>query len=168
MTLVLDESGREIKLSGDNAVIHDAKDATWLKDNATIVYLNEAVKPNLLFSFKYANIRTGPAVQRSRAVPSSRQLPFHIQIRQSPSNATATFPVLRVFNVWNFSRKTTKNSPRLMDMKLVYRFHLQENMSLISSIRKYWRYAISNIRTAWREFGSGLERFNGRATNPTS
>jgi hypothetical protein len=61
MTLVLDESGREIKLSGDNAVIHDAKDATWLKDNATIVYLNEAVKPNLLFSFRYANIRTGPA-----------------------------------------------------------------------------------------------------------
>jgi len=31
MTLVLDESGREIKLSGDNAVIHEAKDATWLK-----------------------------------------------------------------------------------------------------------------------------------------
>jgi dipeptidyl aminopeptidase/acylaminoacyl peptidase len=61
MTLVLDESGREIKLSGDNAVIHNAKDATWLKDNATIVYLTEAVKPNLLFSYKYANIRTGPA-----------------------------------------------------------------------------------------------------------
>ncbi len=61
MTLVLDESGREIKLSGDNAVIHEAKDATWLKDNSTIVYLSEAVKPNLLFSFRYANIRTGPA-----------------------------------------------------------------------------------------------------------
>src|SRR5262249_51330941 len=30
MTLVLDETGREIKLSGDNAVIHDAKDAAWL------------------------------------------------------------------------------------------------------------------------------------------
>jgi dipeptidyl aminopeptidase/acylaminoacyl peptidase len=61
MTLVLDESGREIKLSGDNAVIHDAKDATWLKDNNTIVFLNEAVKPNLLFSFRYANVKTGPA-----------------------------------------------------------------------------------------------------------
>jgi len=61
MTLVLDESGREIKLSGDNALIHSAKDATWLKDNATIVYLSEAVKPNLLFSYRYANIRTGPA-----------------------------------------------------------------------------------------------------------
>jgi len=61
MTLVLDESGREIKLSGDNAVIHEAKDAMWLQDNATFVYLNEAVKPNLLFSFRYANVKTGPA-----------------------------------------------------------------------------------------------------------
>jgi dipeptidyl aminopeptidase/acylaminoacyl peptidase len=61
MTLVLDESGREVKLSGDNAVLHDAKDATWLNDNATIVFLNEAVKPNLLFSYKYANVKTGPA-----------------------------------------------------------------------------------------------------------
>jgi len=61
MTLVLDESGREIKLSGDNAVIHDAADPVWLNDNATIVYLNEAVKPNLLFSYRYANVRSGPA-----------------------------------------------------------------------------------------------------------
>lgn len=61
MTLVLDESGREIKLSGDNAVIHDAKDATWLTDNATIVYLTEVIKPNVLFSYKYANVKSGPA-----------------------------------------------------------------------------------------------------------
>jgi hypothetical protein len=61
MTLVLDDSGREIKLSGDNAVIHKARDAMWLSDGATMVYLTEAVQPNLLFSFKYANVRTGPA-----------------------------------------------------------------------------------------------------------
>jgi len=61
MTLVLDESGREIKLSGDNAVIHNSKDATWLNDNQTIVYLTEAVEPNMLFSFRYANVKTGPA-----------------------------------------------------------------------------------------------------------
>ena len=61
MTLVLDDSGREIKLSGDNAVIHKAHDALWLSDGATMVYLTEAVQPNLLFSFKYANVRTGPA-----------------------------------------------------------------------------------------------------------
>ncbi len=61
MTLVLDDSGREIKLSGDNAIIHDAMEAAWLSDNTTIVYLTQAVQPNLLFSFKYANIKTGPA-----------------------------------------------------------------------------------------------------------
>jgi hypothetical protein len=61
MTLVLDESGREIKLNGDNAVLHSARDAIWLKDGETIVYLTEAVQPNLLFSFRYANVRTGPA-----------------------------------------------------------------------------------------------------------
>jgi len=61
MTLVLDESGREIKISGDNAVIHDALEATWLSDNVTIVYLTQAVQPNLLFSFRYANVKTGPA-----------------------------------------------------------------------------------------------------------
>jgi hypothetical protein len=61
MTLVLDESGREIKMSGENAVIHDALDASWLNDNVTIVYLTQAVQPNLLFSFRYANVKTGPA-----------------------------------------------------------------------------------------------------------
>jgi hypothetical protein len=61
MTLVLDESGREIKLSGDNAVIHDAAEPMWLNDNATIVYLTEILKPNVLFSYKFANVKTGPA-----------------------------------------------------------------------------------------------------------
>ncbi|HEX9144073.1 MAG TPA: hypothetical protein VGA09_07360, partial [Candidatus Binatia bacterium] len=77
MTLVLDESGREIKLSGDNAVIHDAKDATWLSDNQTIVFLNQAVQPNLLFSFRYANVRTGPAgpVFEGRTFIASEPIP---------------------------------------------------------------------------------------------
>jgi len=61
MTLVLDESGREIRLNGDNAVLHNARDAVWLTDGQTIVFLTEAVEPNMLFSFKYANVRTGPA-----------------------------------------------------------------------------------------------------------
>src|SRR5215813_13228278 len=61
MTLVLDDSGREIKLSGDNAVIHNSRDAMWLSDGSTMVYLTEAVQPNLLYSFKYANVRSGTA-----------------------------------------------------------------------------------------------------------
>lgn len=61
MTLILDDSGREIKFSGDNAVIHNSRDAIWLSDGATMVYLTEAVQPNLLYSFKFANVKTGPA-----------------------------------------------------------------------------------------------------------
>jgi len=61
MTLVLDDSGREIKLSGDNAVIHNSLDAMWLSDGTTMAYLTEAVQPNLLYSFKFANVKTGPA-----------------------------------------------------------------------------------------------------------
>jgi len=32
-----------------------------LKDNATIVYMSEAVKPRALYSFHYINVSTGPA-----------------------------------------------------------------------------------------------------------
>jgi hypothetical protein len=84
MTLVLDESGREIKLSGDNAVIHDAKDATWLSDNQTIVYLSETVKPNLLFSYRYANVKTGPAGPALRGERLSPPFRFRIPIRRLP------------------------------------------------------------------------------------
>ena len=78
MTLVLDESGREIKLNGDNAVLHSARDAIWLKDGQTIVYLTEAVQPNLLFSFKYANVKTGPAgpAFEGRTFIDSEPIPF--------------------------------------------------------------------------------------------
>jgi hypothetical protein len=61
MTLVLDESGKEIRLGGEDNVIKDAADASWLVDNATIVYLSEVVKPKVLFSFHYLNRTAGPA-----------------------------------------------------------------------------------------------------------
>jgi|HubBroStandDraft_6_1064221.scaffolds.fasta_scaffold43869_2 dipeptidyl aminopeptidase/acylaminoacyl peptidase len=61
MTLVLDESGKEIRLGGEDNVIKDAADASWLVDNTTIVYLSEVVKPKVLFSFHYLNRTAGPA-----------------------------------------------------------------------------------------------------------
>ncbi|HEY2350863.1 MAG TPA: hypothetical protein VGH83_00015, partial [Candidatus Acidoferrum sp.] len=61
MTVVLDESGKEVRINGGENVIRDSADAFWLKDNATVVYLTEAVKPRALFSFHYANLATGPA-----------------------------------------------------------------------------------------------------------
>src|SRR5713226_7256482 len=47
LTLLLDESGKEIKIAGGDSVIQEATNATWLGDGVTVVYLQEAVK--LLF-----------------------------------------------------------------------------------------------------------------------
>lgn len=61
MTLVLDENGKEVHLGGLDNVIKDAADASWLIDNATIIYLSEVIKPKVLFSFHYLNRTAGPA-----------------------------------------------------------------------------------------------------------
>ncbi len=59
MTLVMDDNGKEIRLGGNDPLIHNAEDAVFLQDNATIAYLTEAAKPRLLFSFKYSTIANG-------------------------------------------------------------------------------------------------------------
>jgi dipeptidyl aminopeptidase/acylaminoacyl peptidase len=50
VTLLLDENGKEIKIAGADSVIPEGTNAAWLADGATVVYLQEAVKPKLLFS----------------------------------------------------------------------------------------------------------------------
>jgi hypothetical protein len=60
MTLAMEDNGKEIHLSANDSLLKDAYDATWLMDNATIVYLTEIVKPKVLFSFKFVNITAGP------------------------------------------------------------------------------------------------------------
>ena len=61
MTVVLDENGKEVRINGGDNVIRDSANAFWLKDNATVVYMTEAVKPRALYSFQYTNVSTGPA-----------------------------------------------------------------------------------------------------------
>src|SRR6267378_3528855 len=60
MTLALEDNGKEIHLGANDSLLKDAADASWLLDNATIVYLTEIVKPRVLFSFKYINVAAGP------------------------------------------------------------------------------------------------------------
>lgn len=50
VTLLLDDSGQEIKIRGGDSVIPGAFEAAWLADNSTVVYLTEAAKPKLLFA----------------------------------------------------------------------------------------------------------------------
>ncbi|HWZ97939.1 MAG TPA: hypothetical protein VN025_09275 [Candidatus Dormibacteraeota bacterium] len=59
MTLVMDDSGKEIRLGGNDPLLHNAEDAVFFQDNATIAYLTEATKPRILFSFKYSTIANG-------------------------------------------------------------------------------------------------------------
>ena len=61
MTVVLDENGKEVRINGGDNVIRDSANAFWLKDNATVVHMTEAVKPRALYSFQYMNLSTGPA-----------------------------------------------------------------------------------------------------------
>ena len=62
MTLAFEDGGKEIHFGnkGEN-LIKDCFNATWLLDNATIIYFEEAIKPHMLFSFRYTNISSGPA-----------------------------------------------------------------------------------------------------------
>src|SRR5229473_6106648 len=48
-TLLLDDSGREIRINKGDNVILDAANPNVLPDNATIAFLSETVKPRLLF-----------------------------------------------------------------------------------------------------------------------
>src|SRR6266446_10171955 len=58
-TLLLDDSGKEIRINKGDSVIPDAANAAWLSDNATIAYLSESLKPRLLFSLKFTRPATG-------------------------------------------------------------------------------------------------------------
>lgn len=60
-TLALEDNGKEIRFGKAESTILDCYNASWLKDNSTVIYLTEAVKPRMLFSFRYYNVVTGPA-----------------------------------------------------------------------------------------------------------
>ncbi len=60
-TLAIEDSGKEIRFGKGENTIENCYEASWLQDNATIIYLTETVKPRILFSFRYFNIATGPA-----------------------------------------------------------------------------------------------------------
>jgi dipeptidyl aminopeptidase/acylaminoacyl peptidase len=59
-TMLLDDSGHEIRINKGDNVILDAANATWLPDNTTIAYLSEFMKPHVLFSLKSTRIDIGP------------------------------------------------------------------------------------------------------------
>jgi hypothetical protein len=88
MTLVLDDSGHEIRIAKGDSVIPGAASAFFLPDNNTIVYFSEAVKPRLLFSLKSTQISTGPLKSPNegrtfRDIAPLRAMNFAIVVEQN-------------------------------------------------------------------------------------
>lgn len=58
-TMLLEDSGKEIRINKGDNVIPDAANASWLPDGTTIGFLSEAVKPRQLFSVKFLRPAVG-------------------------------------------------------------------------------------------------------------
>jgi hypothetical protein len=59
--LLLEDSGRELRPSGKDPLIMEAKNPLWLRDNQTLVYLTNEDTPQGLYSMQYLNVSSGPA-----------------------------------------------------------------------------------------------------------
>jgi dipeptidyl aminopeptidase/acylaminoacyl peptidase len=62
LALLMEDSGKQIKIGDSKDTLFEATDVGWLGDNQTIVFLNEVVKPRILFglnSLRYASGRGG-------------------------------------------------------------------------------------------------------------
>jgi len=59
--LLLDDSGRELRPNGKDSLVLHAQNPLWLRDNQTLVYLNNEDTPQGLYSMQYLNISSGPA-----------------------------------------------------------------------------------------------------------
>src|SRR6266852_5818706 len=59
--LLLDDSGRELRPSGKDPLIMQARTPLWLRDNQTLVYLTNEDTPQDLFAMQYLNVSSGPA-----------------------------------------------------------------------------------------------------------
>jgi len=89
-TLLLDDSGREIRINKGDSVIPGAANAVWLSDNATIAYLSESLKPRLLFSLKF----TRPATTKSPPSPTppmaASSIPSIANLKQKSTTSSTT------------------------------------------------------------------------------
>jgi len=86
-TMLLEDSGREVRIAKGDNVIPDAANATFLPDNATISYLSQPIKSLPLFSLKSTSLSTGsfPSPQEGRTFRDVAWLPrmnFAIAVEQ--------------------------------------------------------------------------------------
>jgi hypothetical protein len=73
MTLLLDDSGREITIPGADSVIPGATDASWMSDGASVVYLTEQTRENgksAAAAVGQASVRRDPSDPPEKPAPS--------------------------------------------------------------------------------------------------
>jgi hypothetical protein len=58
--LLLDDSGRELHPRGPDALVTEAEQPMWLRDNGTLVYMTEEISTRELFSMQYLYMSGGP------------------------------------------------------------------------------------------------------------
>lgn len=75
MLLMLEDDGKELKTPNPEIQVPDAARGEWMDGGQTVLYLREAMKPDLLFSINMAQPGRGPkapAGERHRALFSGR------------------------------------------------------------------------------------------------
>jgi dipeptidyl aminopeptidase/acylaminoacyl peptidase len=58
--LMLDDSGHELHPKGPDALVTEAEQPMWLRDNGTLVYMTEEISTRELFSMHYLYMAGGP------------------------------------------------------------------------------------------------------------
>jgi hypothetical protein len=58
--LLIDDSGRELHPRGPDALVTEAEQPMWLRDNGTLVYMTEEISTRELFSMQYLYMSGGP------------------------------------------------------------------------------------------------------------
>jgi dipeptidyl aminopeptidase/acylaminoacyl peptidase len=62
MALLFDETGRQVRIGEQKELLFDSTGGGWLADNATVVYLTEAVKPHLLYGITSLRFASGRGI----------------------------------------------------------------------------------------------------------
>ncbi len=108
LTLLIDETGKELKIGRGDGTIQEADNATWLADGATVVYQTEAVEPKLLFSLNKLRPIAGrgsPLFSRHQFVAVAYDAPRNLAVAVERDSGLSTPPQLVLLDLVKETRK---------------------------------------------------------------
>jgi dipeptidyl aminopeptidase/acylaminoacyl peptidase len=119
MTLLLDDSGREITIPGADSVIPGATNAAWMTDEAGVVYLTEQLSGNgKAAAASVAQASATPATADPAEKPASNKLFTMNRVKPFAEGASALFRG-KLFSavVWNRKQDAGVGIERLANAK---------------------------------------------------